>query len=140
MFSHVFALALFALVQDPARDAEELTRLEKVWNEAHLRGDADALDSLWAEDLVVAVPSMAVMTKAQALRIARAARLKFDRYETSDLRIRVYGNAAVVTGRLQRTRVLDGRSVEDDWRFTKVYIRNGERWQVVAFHSSPAAP
>jgi hypothetical protein len=36
-----------------SRDADtgELERLEKVWNEAHERGDADALQALWADDL-----------------------------------------------------------------------------------------
>ena len=35
------------------RDKEELERLEKVWNEAHEHGDADVLQSLWADDLEV---------------------------------------------------------------------------------------
>ena len=61
------------------------------------------------------------------------------KYDISDLRIRVFGDAAVVTGRLQRTRTLNGQAKEDDWRFTKVYIRRGGQWQVVAFHASEAA-
>jgi hypothetical protein len=34
--------------------------------------------------------------------------MKFLSYETSDLHIRVYGDAAVVTGHLLRTRTLNG--------------------------------
>lgn len=122
-----------------AADAAQLKRLEAVWNQAHVRGDADALERLWADDLEVAVPKMPVMTKAEALTFARSGRMKFQRYETSDLRIRVYHDAAVVTGRLQRTRSLSGQAVNDDWRFTKVYIRRGGGWRVVAFHASEAA-
>ena len=113
-----------------------LRQLETVWNQAHVHGDADALDRLWGDDLEVAVPKMPVMTKAQALAFARSGKMAFQKYETSDLRIRVYGDAAVVTGRLQRTRTLNGQVKEDDWRFTKVYIRRDGRWQVVAFHAS----
>ena len=117
-------------------DAAELSRLENVWNEAHVRGDADALDRLWAEDLTVTVPNMPVMTKETAIGISRSGRLRFKRYQTSDIRIRLYGDAAVVTGLVERTRELNGRDVDDKWRFTKVYIRRAGRWQVVAWHAS----
>jgi len=119
-----------------AADVAELTRLERIWNDAHVHGDAEALDALWDDDLVVSVPRMQVLTRADALAVARSGRMRFDRYETSDLRVRVYGESAVVTGRLQRTRRRDDRVVEDDWRFTKVYVRRGARWKVVAFHAS----
>jgi ketosteroid isomerase-like protein len=117
-------------------ETKELSRLESVWNDAHLRGDADALDTLWADDLTVAVPNMPVMTKQSAMGVARSGRIKFKRYETSDIRVRVYRDAAVVTGLLERTRNLNGRDIDDKWRFTKVYIKQAGKWQVVAWHAS----
>jgi hypothetical protein len=73
-FGAALALVLTGLTvsaQEPApsthdADIRELERLETVWNEAHERGDADALEALWADDLEVAVPRMALMTKAGA--------------------------------------------------------------------------
>ena len=120
-------------------DTRELERLEKVWNDAHEHGDGDALDVLWAEDMEVAVPKMPVMSKADALKFARSCWMKFLRYQTSDVRVRVYGDAAVVTGRLQRTRSMNGQEISDDWRFTKTYLRQAGHWRVVAFHASEAA-
>ena len=117
----------------------EFERLEQVWNEAHERGDAEALEALWADDMEVAVPKMPVLTKAEAVKFAHSGRMKFLRYQTSDIRVRVYDNAAVVTGRLQRTRTLNGQETSDDWRFTKMYVREGQRWRVVSFHASEAA-
>lgn len=134
-----------ALVQEPtgrsreAPDTVELSRLENVWNEAHIRGDADALHRLWSNDFVVTVPNMTLMTKPETMGVWRSGQMKFQRYQTSDIRIRVYDDAAVVTGRLQRTRNFNGRAVGDDWRFTKVYVRRAGRWQVVAFHASALA-
>ncbi len=121
-------------------DIRELSRLEDVWNRAHVEGDVAALAALWADDLEVAVPRMPVLTKSAALSFQQSARMKFQRYQTEDLHIRVYGETAVVTGRLQRTRAVEGRSIDDDWRFTKVYVRRGGQWQVVAFHASDAPP
>jgi hypothetical protein len=81
-------------------DVRELKRLETVWNEAHEHGDGETLEALWADDMEVAVPRMPVLTKDDALKFARSGRMKFLRYQTSDIRVRVYDNAAVVTGRL----------------------------------------
>jgi ketosteroid isomerase-like protein len=120
-------------------DVHELERLETVWNEAHEHGDATALEKLWADDMEVAVPKMHVMTKADALKFARSGRMKFLSYRTSDIRVRVYGNAAVVTGRLQRRRSMNGQEISDDWGFTKTYVREAGQWRVVSFHSSEAA-
>ncbi len=118
------------------RTKTELLALENTWNEAHVRGDADALDQLWAEDLVVTVPRMPSMTKVDALSIWRAGRMKFDRYETSDVHVALHGESAVVTGRLVRSRTAEGKAITDDYRFTKTYMRTATGWKVVAFHAS----
>ena len=120
-------------------DVNELLRLETVWNHAQQTGDAAALDALWDDDLQVAVPKMPVMSKAEVLAFARSGRMKFQRYQTSEVKVRIYGDAAVVTGRLNRTRTMAGKTLEDNWRFTKVYVRREGKWKVVAFHSSEAA-
>jgi ketosteroid isomerase-like protein len=119
---------------------EDFLQLETVWNAAHRTGDADALDRLWASDLEVDVPGMAPMTKAQALAFARTLRMRFERYETSQIKVRIYGDTAVVTGRLQRARTVDNRQRADDWRFTKVYTRQAGTWRVVSFHASESPP
>jgi ketosteroid isomerase-like protein len=119
-------------------DREELQRLERAWNEAHIRGDSETLSRLWADDLEVAVPKMPVMKKGELIKFVDSGRMKFQRYETSDLNFRIYGQSAVVTGRLQRKREINGRVVEDDWRFTKVYERATDGWRVVSFHASEA--
>ena len=93
---------------------------------------------LWAEELVVTVQEMPVMNRAQALKIVASGRVRFKRYETSDLKVNVFGDAAVVTGRLKRVREKQGKDVEDDWRFTKVYLRRDGTWRVVAWHGSQA--
>ena len=126
------------VTQQDGRDSAELTKLEQVWNEAHRHGDAEALDRLWADDLVVAVPKMKLLTRQDVLGLARSGKMRFERYETSDLRVRVYGDAAVVSGRLERTRSIGGSVINDDWLFTKVYVRREGQWRVVAFHASEA--
>jgi ketosteroid isomerase-like protein len=114
----------------------ELSRLEAVWNKAYLTRDADTLSRLFSYDLIALMTDMAVLNKERSILLLTAGPVKFLRYETSDLRIRVYGDAAVVTGRLQRTRNVNDQKMDDDWRFTKMYVRTSGRLQLVAWHAS----
>jgi len=113
--------------QETSNDVKELARLETVWNEAYVRGDAIALESLYGDDPIATMTDMQVLDKAQSLRILGSGRVKFQHYETSDLRIRVYDDAAVVTGRLLRTRMTNAGETNDSWRFTKVYVRHNSK-------------
>lgn len=154
MHPRLFALLAFAFLTaspallaaeaetKPASDAatqDELKRLETTWNNAHVAGDAAALDALWADELVVTVPKMPVFNKTQSLAIWRSGKMKFKKYETSDLAIRTFGETAIVTGALVRERSFMGKDIHEDWRFTKVYVRRDGKWRVVAWHASDAA-
>lgn len=113
-------------------------QLEKVWNEAHLKGDGETLERLWSDNLQVIVPKMPVMTKADVIAFVRSGRMKFEKYATNHVNVRFFGDAAVVTGHMSRSRTLNGQTVDDDWQFTKVYVRKGRGWQVVIFQASDA--
>ena len=136
------ALLVVGLLQAPAEKAGQndvrtaLERLETEWNAAHVRGDAAALDRIFSDDLVIIVPAMRVLTKADAVGMFTSGRMKFDKYDTSETTFRILGDTAIVNGRLKRTRVINGATTDDDWRFTKVYVRRADRWQVISFHAS----
>jgi ketosteroid isomerase-like protein len=121
-----------------ASESEEFLRLERVWNEAHLRGDVKALESLWADDISIIVPGMRRLAKADALEMWRSIPVRFTRYESSDIAVRSFTDAAVVTGRLVRVRDFGGKTAQERWQFTKVYRRGAGGWRVVAFHASEA--
>jgi ketosteroid isomerase-like protein len=130
-------LAILGTSRLSAESAEpELMRLEQVWNDAHLRGDGDALDRLWDDQIVVVVPKMKLINKTDGLEMFHASRMKFLRYETSDLSTRSYGDTAIVTGRLLRTRKMNDREMQDDWRFTKVYVLRDGQWRVILWQAS----
>lgn len=125
---------LIAALDDPNGDIRTVaSRLLSPRSSPHPKYDPQEL-----EEAEVTVPRMPVMSKHDALGFVRSGRMKFQRYQTSNLKVRIYGDAAVVSGRLERTRTLNGTAVEDNWRFTKVYVRRDQRWQVVSFHCSEA--
>jgi creatinine amidohydrolase/Fe(II)-dependent formamide hydrolase-like protein/ketosteroid isomerase-like protein len=119
----------------PGEAAAQLAALEAAWNQAHLAGDAAALDRLWADDIEIFVPRMRPMGKAEALAMFKDGAATFSRFESSDLHPRVAGDVAVVTGRLQRTRSFGGRAASEDWQFRKVYRRDAAGWRVIGYHA-----
>jgi ketosteroid isomerase-like protein len=122
-----------------ASTAQELQGLEEIWNIAHLKGDVNTLENLWTDDVVIALPKMPLFGKAQILTMWRSSAPKFSKYETSNIAIREYGDAAVVTGRLRRTRDFGGHVASEDWQFTKVYVRSGSTWRVASYHASESS-
>jgi ketosteroid isomerase-like protein len=135
----VLLLAIGGLQPADSADERVVLGLEARWNEAHLNGDVSVLDALCADQLVVTVPGMAPMTKADILGFWRSGRATITRYETNDTRVTVYSETAIVTGHLHRMRDFNGTVTEDQWRFTKTYARQGQTWRVVAYHASDGA-
>ncbi len=127
-------------VSKDAFDLKELYRLEAVWNDAHVKGDADALDKLWANDLLLTIAAMPAMKKADALAMVRSNRMPFTKYDTSELNVKRFTDSALVTGRLHRERTINGKNVTDEWRFSKSYVLDNGQWRVIHWHASPASP
>ena len=118
---------------------QEVRAREEENRVAFLAGDVAVLDALCADQLIVTVPGMAPMTKADILGLWRSGRVKITRYETTDTRVTVYSDTAIVAGHLHRTRDFNGKLMDDRWRYTKTYTRQGPGWRVVAYHASEAA-
>lgn len=113
-----------------------LKNLEAKWNDAHVHGDTAELKRQWADDIAFVIPGMPTFNRDEVMALWRSGRAKVLRHETSDVTVRPYRDSAVVEGRLRRQRDFSGRTIEDDWRFTKTFVRRHGRWQVVAYRAS----
>ena len=61
---------------------------------------------------------------------------RIDRVEVDDVVARVFGDAAVVTGRTHGVGAFDGTAYDVVIRFTDTFVRRDGRWQAVASHAS----
>ena len=104
--------------------------------QAQIHADATALDRIYADDFIGIGPSGTARTKPQVLADFTSHDLKFQSITTDDVRIRVYGNAVVETGRSTMVGQDKGRVVPRDNRFTRVWVRRQGRWRIVANHYS----
>jgi ketosteroid isomerase-like protein len=116
--------------------AENIRRLDAERIQAQIHADALALDRIYADDFIGIGPSGTVRTKPQVLADFTSHDLKFQSITTDDVRIRVYGNTVVETGRSTMVGQDKGKVVPRDNRFTRVWVRRQGRWRLVANHYS----
>jgi ketosteroid isomerase-like protein len=123
--------------RDRRRSVEQVIRqLDHERIQAQIHADRVALDRIYADDFIGIGPSGTVRTKPQVLADFTSHDLKFQTITTDDVRIRVYGNTVVETGRSSMVGQDKGRVVPRDNRFTRVWVRRQGRWRIVANHYS----
>ena len=115
---------------------EKIRRLDDERIQAQVDADAVALDRIYADDFIGIGPSGTVRTKPQVLADFTSHDLNFQSITTDDVRIRVYGNTVVETGRSAMVGQDKGKVVPRDNRFTRVWVRRQGWWRLVANHYS----
>lgn len=116
----------------PASDEQELMRLEDQSHEAFLRNDTETLDRILADEFVFTDPEGKYVTKAEWIADMKSGELTFESIHMDDLRVRIYGDAAVTNGRVtMKTRSKEG-SVTSHYCYIVMYVRRDGRWQAVA--------
>lgn len=142
----IAALALGAsetgVAQSKAWPASKILALETKWNEAYKRGDVAAMESLLADDFVITVEDGSTFSKSGYIAHNGDTTLHVEISEMTDLKVRMHGNIAVVTGAYHEKGTSKGKPYESHDRLTDVWIKSpGGVWQVIAAHYSiPAAP
>ena len=140
-----FLFNLGSAVQKPAqgsKDEQELRRLEDEWLGSYLRGDKGTFDRVVADDFTGTDEGATVRNKAQERELIQAPPPSIKTSLTNeDVRVRIYGDAAIVTGRIVvKTQLPDQAEIGFQTRFTDTFVKRQARWQVAARHYSRLPP
>ena len=113
-------------------EEDHILKLDREWNEAYPRLDGAALDRIIADDWVCVDGSGLVITKSELLRTVAASTSFLDPYKFDEIALHMFGEAAIVIGRLSG-QMRDSDGVRDvNQRYMRVYVKRNERWQAVA--------
>ena len=104
---------------------------------AQINADAVALRRIYADDFLGIGPTGVARNKADVIADFTTHVLTYQSITTAEVRVRVYGIAAVQTGRSTMVGQDRGKAVPRDNRFTRVWVVTDGRWQLVANHYSP---
>jgi len=123
--------------QSPAGDAAtQILLLESEHNAAIGHRDVSALDAMTSDDYTFITPRGFLVTKAQVLKSLANGEFEYQYRQIYDVKIRVYGDAAVVTGRSVYTGQTQGKEQGGAFRYTRVYVRQNGRWLAVAWQAT----
>jgi ketosteroid isomerase-like protein len=111
-----------------------IAELEENLQQAMLSSNVQELDELIADDLVFTMHTGLVITKQNDLEAHRTGIQKFTSIDLTDQQIRHYGDCAVVTLQAHLTGVFQGQDYSALYRFTRVWVKRQNRWQIAAGH------
>jgi ketosteroid isomerase-like protein len=121
-----------------ASDEQTINSIEHRWCEAFLKGDADYIDSVMDPTFVQTNVRGEISDKPQELTELRHGDIDYDRFETSDLKVHLYDNCAVVTGQtyIKGKVKATGRQIDASIRITDTFVKRNGAWKIVASHTT----
>jgi uncharacterized protein (TIGR02246 family) len=125
----------YALTKSNAdSDAAAIKALEEKWATSANNNDAAGVAAILADSATITGSDGVMRNKAETM-----AAMKDRKYETAvgeDIKVAVYGDAAVATGVWRAKGTENGKPFAEVERFTDTYVRNGGQWKCVAEHAS----
>jgi ketosteroid isomerase-like protein len=110
---------------------EELLKLEKEFAQAIVKNDAEAIARFLGDDWLIIDPDGGVINRARFLDVIKSGALTHSMMESEDVRVRTYGDTAIVTGLTTAKGQFMGQDFTTQERATDVFVKQNGRWQCV---------
>lgn len=136
----VCLLALSGQSQNDSKSVEQtLIRIEHDWSQADVKKDAAALNRILADDWIGIDFEGTVLTRPEALKDIGSDSASLESTVLGDMKVRVYGNTAIVTGTDTEKSQYHGKDSSGKYLWTDVFVLRKGRWQAVSSQSTKVA-
>ena len=115
-------------------EEDEIRRVEIEWGEAFERRDFAALDRLMADEYILTDPLGNVRDKSESLAAIATNEVHFESTKSDNVKVRIHGDTAVVTGRSTFRGRYKGWSMAGRYQYTDVLVKRDGSWQAVSSH------
>lgn len=117
---------------------KEILKLEQELTQTEMRLDVEALERIYADDIMVTAPIGICVDKPAVMTEVRQAndKAKIERYDKDDLKVRAYGDTAVTSYRMTTKARFEETEINRAFCITNVWMRRQGRWQIVARHTA----
>ena len=133
----VLVLGVAVLARTQAAGVEqELIKLENGWADAAVKVDLAFFGRILSDDYMFTGPDGTISTKAQTIASLKSGEQVYTSAVSDEMKVRVYGDAAVVTGRWTSKEMLKGKDMSGQYRWTDTWVKLAGRWRCVAGHAS----
>ena len=116
--------------ESDAEISQTLQAIEQAWLNAEKNHDAAAFEKVVADDWIAITPEGKSQTKAE--RAAEVESGHIDSATLGDMKVRVFGYTAVVTGTDDEVSTEDGKKSNNHYVWTDVFVRRNGKWLAVA--------
>ncbi len=117
---------------------KKILTLEEELTQTEHRLDVDALNRIYADDIMVTAPIGICVDKPSVMAEVNAAAAKavVGKYDKTDLKVRAYGDTAVSSYRLAAEAIFEGHEIRRRLCITNVWMKRKGDWQIVARHTA----
>ncbi len=123
--------------EKPVRPVQEVLKLDRDWASALVRRDTRSMERAMADNGIATAWNIEVLNKPQYLAEIASGDFAFKSIEIDEAKVRVYGDAVLVTGRY----TVKGRYKEQDisgqHRYTNLYVKQQGAWRLVSQNVHP---
>lgn len=126
----IFQLSLFAQINAKSEEANEVLKVNEMFDQAWVKQDTVTLKRILSDDYSGITAEGYAWNKNAAVKPVPG--LKFDFGSSVEVTLRMYGNAAVVTGRWIAAGTYKEKPFKDNELYTAVLVKRNGQWQIVA--------
>src|SRR5262245_2995672 len=120
------------MVDNMSQAEQHLRQIDREWNEAYPNRDIETLNRILADDWKCIDGMGRVVSKQQLLERVSTNPNPFASHEFDEFDLRIFGDAAIVMGRLSGKGRNDAGDFSRGQRYTRVYVRRAGGWQAIA--------
>ena len=117
---------------------KEIFRMEEELTHTEMRVDVQALDQIYADDIMVTAPIGICVDKPAVMNEIKLAAEKavVGRYDKDDLKVRGFGDTAVSSYRMSAAATFEGIEIKRELCITNVWMKRNGDWKIVARHTA----
>jgi ketosteroid isomerase-like protein len=128
--------AVLQAERDLATEESAVLQAERDLATAYLNSEDGAIERYVMEDYALTHSTGKITTRADDLDEARKKDPKYDVFENRDMKVRIHGDTAVVTGRRHMKGTAGGKPFDSKFQFTDTFVKDAGRWRLLAGHVS----
>jgi len=113
--------------------------IEDAFNKAVVSNNVSEIKKCISDDWVLVDAQGGIIPKERFFYVVEQGMLTHTSMSKEILRVKVYGNMAIVTGRGKNTGFFNGQPIKADEWVTDIYKKENEKWVCVLTHLTPVA-
>ena len=115
---------------------QQIQEASKVYEEALTQKNEPLLKSILADNFILTTASGKVLTKKDMMLNLTREGTKYDKFESSEVRISILNEAAIETGKVHTVGIRGGKKIAETTRYTDFWVKIQGKWLLLAEHSS----